>query len=933
MRTIAVLKGLLMLVLCVATIPAMTQNRSDEYVARLGKKILDRIYENEALIKNGEGASARYLITDSPTDDAPNWFFPSFTGTNAIQLWQKRGWIAQNTLGTDFSVETDNLNKWINELRNTYLSNTKYKNQKIYFVVSGIYNYDNINATDKDYDWSAVRSTSFDNDVKDKTAKGGFSDKESDLINRILSKIKESGGNAELKNIVDNESYIICFVFNLYRYFPETQIVTEYAYVDNNLAASGLHTREVSVKTPKTFIIDGYFFSQGVDRDIVNNVSSYVSSHASSTDSAANTSSENRNNYLSEFIRNVFLSFSPITASTTCATDPDLRDKLESLYSKGAGDGTYDISSSLTDLTLDTRLCLLKQLAGTTYCGDGNNWFLRLSTCENLILDLIKGTPPEQRRPLLDYFNDNNTVLKQLIGKLNDEGPGTENFSTFILTISQYAYEAYVKDFSALVTGAGYCSFLTYDPTNASKNIIADYNDNNSISFEFMNYDGPCYTQNWDANGNISYSSVKRTLKPFDFIGVVPGVDLPVNFFSDGKSQSMIGQKLFVPAVMLYWNIKRTNTKAAIKSIEIAANVAAFFTGVGEVNLTGTVLGRLFLTAEATTTFANLVVNSDEVKQAILKKEGGAEFIETIGQINNLSGAATIGYLGLAKLGQAVKFWNTYKTEFTSSSIMDFQRIGARMNDLEAALVKDGFIYTKGAKAVDALEDLFTAIKNSLVNRIAGETNMKLIYTDDELRTIIGSGVKLNLPKIEIEDIIFNGCRDSKSFTADQIVDQVNYWNVIKQRGYPNLFNSLEEFGQFNQVIKDIAKTWGLPGDKIFMQGSSLRVADKSLINDFDIAIKVDAETFNSLQTRFMNATPIVGRQGTISAEAARGKISGGNMFMDVATKGSFKGKVMDALDALYGQPVIQHFGLKDLQISIIKEGGPLDVSPYLILK
>lgn len=937
MRTIVV-KGLLMLALCMMAIPAMTQqpDKSDIYVAHLGNKILDRIHENEALEKNGAGDQARYLILDGPAEDNPNWFYYDFTSQNAIQLWEKRGWVKEATMGMDMSAEAGNLNKWINELRENYLSNTKYKDQKIYFVVSGIYNYDNIDEPDRHYDWAELRSVSFDSEVKDKTATG-FSDKESAIVNKILSKVKNSGGNAELKNIVDNGSYIICFIFNLFKSFPSTQIITEHVVADNALASSGLRTREVFVSKPKTFLIDGYFFSAGADPDIIKNVQTYVTSHTTNDDATANATTANRNNYLSEFIRNVFLSFNPVTTSTTCATDKQLMDKLEALYSKGLSDGTYDVSASLKELSLDTRKCLLKQLSNTTFCTDANNWVLRLGACENLIVDLVKSTPVDQRRQLLDYFNDKETVLKELIGKLHDEGPGTENFTTFILTLSEYAYEQYANDYSSLFSASGYCSFLSYDPTKDfntySKTILADYNNDNSISFEFRNYDGPCYTQTMDAQGYVTYESAKRSLKPFAFIGVIPLIDLPVKFSSGGSAQSTIGKKLFVPAVMLYWNVKRNNTREIVRKLELSANAIGFFMGLGEVQLTGTVLGRILLAAEGATTFANMVVNSPAVQTAILKKEGGAEFIETIGTINNFSGVATIGYLGLAKFGRAVKFWKTYKADFTATGIMDFERIGARMNDLESALVKDGLIYTKGATLLDRLEELFKAIKKNLLKRLEVEKDMKLRYTDNELRTIIKNGDDLNLPAQEIEDVIFNGCRNNKDFDAASIIEQIKYWNKVKIRGYPTGFNSIPELEEFTRIIKEVATAWGLPAEKLFFQGSALRVGDKLLISDFDLAFKTDEAAFSSYFERFKNATTSKGRTTTIVAEGARGKISGGNMFLNLETKGSFKRVVMDKLEQHYGKSFTDHFGIKDMQLSIIKEGSPLDVSPYILLK
>lgn len=927
----AIVKGLLMFALCIMTIYATAQlpDKSDAYVAHLGKKILDRIHENEALERNGEADKARYLIVDGPSDDNPNWFYYDFTSLNAIQLWEKRGWLEEATMGKDISAETGNLNKWINELRNTYLGNTKYKDQKIYFVVSGIYNYDNVDEKDKDYDWAKMHSVSFDNTVK-QTAQGGFSDKESAIVNKILSKVTSSDKNAELKKIVEKGDYIICFIFNLYKSFPGTQIITEHVITDNSLVGR-IRTREVFVSKPKTFLIDGYFFGNGADQEIIKNVQSFVASHTSNGDAEANASVENRNNYLSEFIRNVFLSFSPIKESTDCASDATLRDKLQGLYSKGLSDGTYDISASLKDLSLLNRLCLLKQLAGSTFCGDGNNWFLQLNNCENLIVDLVKGTPANQRRHLLDYFNANNSVLKDLISKLHDEGPGAENFTTFIITLSQYAYEEYANDFSTLVSGSDYCSFLAYNPTKPfntySNTILADYNRDNSITFEFRNYDGPCYTQYFDAQGKVSYASAKRTLKPFEFIGVIPMVDLPVKLTSNGSRKVTMGQKLFVPAVMLYWNVKRNNTREAVKGLELSANILSFFIGLGEVRLTGTILGRIILTAEGTTTFANMVVNSESVKQAILRKEGGAEFLETVSTINNLSGAATIGYLALAKLGRAVKFWNTYKADFTATGIMDFERISARMNDLEGALVKDGFIYTKGAKAVDKLEELFTAIKNSLLKRLEVEKNMKFKYTDDDLRAMIKTGNQLNLPKPEIEDIIFNGCRIKKDFSVAQITDQLNYWKFVKQRGFPNLFADLQEFEKFNAIVKRLAKKWGLPEDAIYMQGSSLRMSNAAEIGDFDVAIKVNASKFEELVENFKNRAKTDVTKNKIGKN---GKISGTDMKWSKNNNGSFIGEFYKEFAKEFGQEFTPKFGLEKIQISVIQEGGRIDVSPYL---
>ncbi|MFK7033448.1 hypothetical protein [Flavobacterium oreochromis] len=177
------------------------------------------------------------------------------------------------------------------------------------------------------------------------------------------------------------------------------------------------------------------------------------------------------------------------------------------------------------------------------------------------------------------------------------------------------------------------------------------------------------------------------------------------------------------------------------------------------------------------------------------------------------------------------------------------------------------------------------------------------------------------------------GCRNDKAFSVTEVISQTNYWNIVKQRGYPNLFNGLDEYQEFSATIKKLASDWGLPESSIFIQGSSLRVSDASKIGDIDVAIRVNTATFDNLLTRFKNATTSTGRQSTIVNEAARGKITGGNMFLNTSTPGSFKGKIMNALEQQYRVPFSDKFNVADLQISIIKEGSAIDVSPLLKLK
>lgn len=96
--------------------------------------------------------------------------------------------------------------------------------------------------------------------------------------------------------------------------------------------------------------------------------------------------------------------------------------------------------------------------------------------------------------------------------------------------------------------------------------------------------------------------------------------------------------------------------------------------------------------------------------------------------------------------------------------------------------------------------------------------------------------------------------------------------------------------------------------------------------------VKVDAATFDKLVERFKDATTNRGRVGTITNEALRGKITGGNMF-DLSKSGSFKGNIMREIESKFATTFTDKYHVSDLQITIIKSGAAIDVSPYLIIK
>jgi hypothetical protein len=321
-----------------------------------------------------------------------------------------------------------------------------------------------------------------------------------------------------------------------------------------------------------------------------------------------------------------------------------------------------------------------------------------------------------------------------------------------------------------------------------------------------------------------------------------------------------------------------------------------------------------------------------DVRERLNKSEAGTQFLSAWPYLS-------MG-LDVTMLSTDI-IYRFVKSSGTASSVLRDRNFGAAADDVddmakklaqqaEAQAAQDAALAAKLAQEID---DLIKIIKQNLISRIAKEEGFILNYADDELRAIITNGKKLSLPNNEIEDIIFNGCRPSKAkeFTADVIISQTNVWSIIKQRGYPSLFKSMPEFEEFGDIMKQLAKEWNLPEGSIFVQGSSLRIEDISKIGDLDVAIKVDAATFAQLEAKFKS---MVTSDKVLARIGNNGKIGGLDMFQ-TATKGekSLTVQFYERFEALYGMKFPQKMGVEKIQISIIQEGGSLDVTPYLKVK
>jgi hypothetical protein len=256
------------------------------------------------------------------------------------------------------------------------------------------------------------------------------------------------------------------------------------------------------------------------------------------------------------------------------------------------------------------------------------------------------------------------------------------------------------------------------------------------------------------------------------------------------------------------------------------------------------------------------------------------------------------------------------------------------------ALTEADFLLKKGFTKSDLngfttyVNNAFSGTKNTLISRINSSNGFNLIHNDSQIQVIMLRARSLDLSPNELDDLLFTSSRVAKQITAMNLMRQMDNWvNIVKVRGYPYLFSSVSEYDQFGDVLKKLAQDFSIPSNKFNMQGSSLRNSNIGEIGDLDIAYRVDNVTFDNLVAKFLGATTNQTTVENIIKDSPKGVIRSFNMLIDPQTNGSFKGRFFTEFENVFGSSYQNYFNKSssfDIQITIIKKGAPLDVSPFL---
>jgi len=920
------------------TVSSYGKIADDNYEKQLLNRLSDKLVK--AITHNNEakqpGKNKHYLVVD----DGKNNFYPWFTSENAGKMWFDSYTPYANGYN---DVILRDINQQIVDLKENYLDDTKYKDYDIYFVISGIYYAKNVDNKDReqDLDWKNIKSRSFDNDARYEsvnsagTAQADMEKYVSGLTNKLLQKVHD-GVSKDMINYSEfeyNKGGKTLIIFKWVMFDITTKTNSDFVFMPS-LVPAATNTIETnltkflnSYQESSMYVVDGIRYYVKYQDDIKGLLN--FLNRDSKGDIADYDGLTTRNNKLLKDITNTFLFFNQQDkgallkdfCKATATGKADMLEKIAQTYAIPSEGRAMRNPAAFTGLSFEDRQCLLEYLMNKKLCTDIKAWASTANGCENVLLDVIEGTPLEQKQQMLDFFNLPANYSK-LLNSVDDAG-GEDNYTAAVFILSNMAETLHYGTIANQEVDGKVFKWFEKEIGSYRAKIISKV----SVTVD-------------DKQG-LQFSTTEgikvrfKNLEPVKFPYCMPFT--PVRLLVTKKiayitrpdgSPVEEGETITVPAVFLEWVIQNEfKTELAEQARNMVLTVA-IFTGTGELVMATSTAARVWAAADLFFTTASVVTQNEDVR-AYVKGKWGDDGLETLNTIDDIGTFVGCVYLtrGIMKsIDEAVEKAATRRIIREMAEDARMRGYAKELADIEKLLQK-----------ILLENDLLQQIKKSLLERIAKEsTEFTMRFGDDELRAVIKKGLDLDLPDREIEDIIFNGCRNAKDFKVDDLLSQCSFWKIVKERGYPNLFNTLDEYEKFSTVLKDMAKAWDLPEGSIFVQGSSLKVADAAKIGDIDVAIKVDAATFDKLVERFKSATTVNGKIKVIEEQAAKGKIASGLMYLGKDAKGSFKGKFWEALETnvdTKGFAARMKNTNLDFQISVIKISDKLDVSPYLKLK
>lgn len=307
---------------------------------------------------------------------------------------------------------------------------------------------------------------------------------------------------------------------------------------------------------------------------------------------------------------------------------------------------------------IDERKHIIKILSegdlNDSWLGIGNNR-------ENMVIYAFKQAPDDQHKELLDLLQDNHyKLLKTLIGKCDNQLIGQDNFDKLIDAITVliqkvYVYNRFEEDVNKDVVlkwgSSGIFQTFQYEcPEWVSNN-------NDEITFKYSSTN-----LHFPANSELSgihvipygtdYPSV--SIAPFDFV--------PLKLYSDVSLENgtpilkrSVDEVQAIPALYLYWMLRRKATDETLAAISASVNVSLFAFGAGEIMAARSSLRLAFAILDQTF-FATSFVLAAGPRKMLEEGTNGAEWksvFQTFDAFNLAYGAFRIGQ-GITLMSQDI---------------------------------------------------------------------------------------------------------------------------------------------------------------------------------------------------------------------------------------------------------------------------------------
>jgi LysM repeat protein len=212
---------------------------------------------------------------------------------------------------------------------------------------------------------------------------------------------------------------------------------------------------------------------------------------------------------------------------------------------------------------------------------------------------------------------------------------------------------------------------------------------------------------------------------------------------------------------------------------------------------------------------------------------------------------------------------------------------------------------------------------------------IRKVYSAADFEKVLAHAEKLAFKEKELRDFLEMGIiakpwkkPPKVPLTVEELMAQMETWTkVIKPRGYPFLFSTLEEFNQFRAKLMKLLKKYNLPKGRVVIQGSALR---SPLAKDLDIAIFVSDKVFAKYLAACKKGivalgddTPWVTKNLKALAKHAEDGFIRKGQFTRYDPAVTFEAELWELINSTIK---------KKVDISVMKESSKMNLSPFLEL-